>query len=342
MLPIMNERWLRVGVLVCVPRCDAVPTPAAPSGGTVWSSYCPTPGPPCRHYHPPVQPAATPACDGGGGAGAEDDTVTPLACLFDRFDALAIANTGRTTAPPRTARAPPSAAGAAAGADTAAAAPQPPKSPLGPARRVPGAPRRAAATAPRGPWPAAGARVSFGTPAVHQYRGGGEEGGGGGGGGAQQGAAETHMWSNAGHTPYSLAGSSAHGGRAHGLLGVSPLCGPDFDAALEAEEGAGEACIGESRGCGQGGSGGDVGSSDEEGAGPRLQRESTGSFKFASAAQGAAAEDAAVRTPALGVRASASDEATPTMFGAPAGRAEVERGGVEALPFAREQGPGHM
>lgn len=202
----------------------------------------------------PHKAETTPAWNGP--APSEDPyTVTPLACLFDRFNALALSTAGNTAGPlsgkPGPARRPPSATPAGAGAGMAAPAPC---SPLGPARRVRatggaggaswrgGAP--AAAAAARGP---RSSGVSFGTPAIHEFSADAGDtparatigrGGGGGGGNA------TPLWSNAGHTPYSLADSSVRGpgflGRGRGIIGVTPVAGPDFDAADWAQEGCQE------------------------------------------------------------------------------------------------------
>jgi hypothetical protein len=326
--------------------------------------------PPAAKQQQAAAAAATPKCDAAAG-GDEADAATPLACLFDRFDALALdggatgGGAGAAGAPAARRVLPSTGGAAASGAPLRA-----PKSPLGPARRVDAGHEgaRAGATAARRETAARGARVSFGTPVVHRYGGGGvgaagaqaaADGGGGGGGGrggCPAGAAETPLWSNAGHTPYSVSGGRG-GGRARGVLGISPLGGPDFDAVSEegdeggqdGPEDAGEAAAAEGVAAAQASTSSGGGGSA---ASPQLR---DASFEFCVAAPGAHASGTPVLTgrPAahVGGEVAGGGPATPVPFGgngataAEAAAAEASGaaggGGAEAsimsaLPFARE------
>lgn len=293
--------------------------------------------------------------------------MTPLACLFERFDALALdgaATGGASSAAPPLAK---------AGAGTTAGAQPPaknaPRSPLGAARRIRGkgdGPTRAG-TAQRAAPATANGRVSFGTPVVHRYpKEAGDMAGAGGEGGE---APETPLWSNAGHTPYSLTGAHSGGGGVGGrvccVLGVSPLGGPDFDVDGDEDHcliGAGdggevEGGNGTASAAGrEGKEGGDFEFISGTGAGcvPRQQLATGasatgqqhgaegGAFEFFSAATGAGhtpapkpAGDEGGETPTLfGGHGAAAAQATPAVM--PADGGVQLSAAVGVVPFVRE------
>jgi hypothetical protein len=276
------------------------------------------------------------------GSALDREFVTPLACLFDRFDALAI-DTGTSKRAPATAAGRPTSAatgggagpapgaGAAGGsrppalpppAITPLAVPRPsapapgsvPRSPLGPARRVPMAPPATAARPSRhGP---GAARVSFGTPVVHTYgrvAASGDAPCASGSSDDEAEAEETPLPSTAGHTPYSLPGSRGHSAVGAGVAGVSPIGMPVFgspaaedeDKGEDADAEAGEDCHyspGEVVVAGADGGGG-------EPAGFEFFR-GAGASSSGAAATPARAAGAGQRTPGGG------GAVTPTLFGA--------------------------
>jgi hypothetical protein len=309
-------------------------------------------------HHPPLQAAKTPAATRAAPTTAVEDA-TPLARLFDRFDALAI---DRADAPAAATPLPPRAGGPARGATlaaaaAAAAAAMPPatpasaapraapervpalpgsvRTPLGPARRVQAAPPCAAAAAAAGPAsrvPAGSApRVSFTTPVVHRYSGAARRNERGEEGDPGVRAARSPASSTAGHTPYSLAssrgGGGAKGAAAARVAGVSPPGALDFggadDHTLRLAEG-------------------------EEREEDEFESSPAGRGGFAFLTRGAAAGRAEVggeaTTPASKAGRGA-EAATPTLlFRAPAsaaaasGRrgAEGDGGAAGFLPFASE------
>jgi hypothetical protein len=303
-------------------------------------------------------------------AALDREFVTPLACLFDRFDALAL-DTGTTkraaasaTGRPVSAAAPPGAPGAGPSGPvpplgatplavpahpSATAPPSAPRSPLGPARRVPAPPggtRPSLLSARRAP--AGGARVSFGTPTVHTY--GPNTGGLGGGSatvtadaalaaadaalasGSEDEAEETPLPSTAGHTPYSLTGSRGRGsGRGAGATGVSPIGVPDFgspgvqevedEATYSEAEVTAEEDEDEDTGVTVGGDEEDChyspGASDPASPSSVDGRNSSG-FAFARRPEGGSGVGATPTRPGVGrpQQALARDAVTPTLFGA--------------------------
>lgn len=214
---------------------------------------------------------------------AEPEAATPLACLFDRFDALAIGTTAPKATRPSALRLPapgpmpPPVSSGPAGRVPAAT---PPRSPLGPARRV----TTSAAPPTRQTGASASARVSFGlTPSVHEYN-------------AVAGppASSPPCSSHAGRTPYSLAASSQRGrsGSAwsgsrdtrggHTIAGASPLGVPDFALAEVAEGEEDAASGGEEQAAGNGSvTGVEVAGASSSAAGHGF---SGTSFAFATAA----------------------------------------------------------
>ena len=297
--------------------------------------------------------AATPPRRSAAASAAEQDSATPLACLFDRFNSLAV-ETGATAGKAAAMSTISERAGArmAIGATPAVqfpglhggacALPPPasvPRTPLGPARRVamaPGASAASAAAVARG---SSRVRVSFGTPVVHRYDSAPRRERTGAGDAA---AGESPMPSTAGHTPYSrsggrgsMRGGAAAGGRrgarSSGPAGVSPLGAPDFDGA----------CIVE----------GDEAAAREEEAHVQAQLEVPVAADVASStpAPGSAGftfmrpPADQERTPAMKSRQPNSDGATPTLFGTcrgspgpahqPAGSADVVVPAAAFPPF---------
>lgn len=256
-----------------------------------------------------------------------------MACLFDRFNSLAVDTTAaKTTTVPSTAggRLPASTPAVAQFSlrGSACALPPPasvPRTPLGPARRVavpPGARAASAAAMARG---SGRVRVSFGTPVVHRYdsapRAERAEG--------NNAVDESPQPSTAGHTPFGRnAGRGSGRGRgadssllgprivarsSGGPSGVSPLGAPDFEGA----------CIEE----------GDEVVSDEDGGTAGNASASVGdldfSFKRPSPDVG--------RTPSLPERQPREEEPTPTLLGSRvfngASPAGIGVKSVSALPF---------
>lgn len=267
------------------------------------------------------------AARGKAGCTTEPEAATPLACLFDRFDALAIDASAIKAARPTALRLPAPAATLPASTSAPAArvpAVAPPRSPLGAARRIPAAAPTTLSTSGPG-----AARVSFGTtPLVHEYDAAASATG--------ATASPGPCSSRAGRTPYSLAAgplrarsacvrsSSAHGGGG-GIAGVSPPCAPNLGLANVQEEDGQVAAIG-------------VDDADDTGDAARTSRldarrtgiaeASSGSASFAFAAA-ATTQGTPERGPSAAAGCSASGAVTPVLLVGGAGMhpaAAVETG----------------